>query len=137
MSKILKLTDRVPVKIDDITVKISPLSYLQKLEIQDHMIAAASGDMKSAMLGAAKAIKYSVKDIEGVQDYHGNKFELSFDEQGYLQEECVDNLLNLSQNNKLITVCAAFINGLPEGDLVNPQTGEALEGISFGEVQGK
>ena len=136
MSKILRLTDRIPVTIEDISLKLAPLSYLKKMEIQDFMVAASDGDMRSAMKGAVTAIKYSVKGIEGVEDYSGKKFELSFDESGNLTDECVGDLLNLRQSEKLMTVCAALLQGLPEQELINPGTGEAIKGVSFGEIEG-
>lgn len=136
MAKILKLSDRIPVTIEDVTLKLAPLCYQHKMEIQQYMIEAATGNMQSAMKGAALAIKYSVKDITGVEDYSGNKFELSFEENGSLSEECVDNLLNLSLNNKMIAVCASLLNGLPEEEMKHPVTGEKMEGITFGKVEG-
>ena len=39
---------------------VSPLNYIQKIEIQDFMIKASQGDLKSAMHGSQKAIKYAV-----------------------------------------------------------------------------
>jgi hypothetical protein len=137
MSKILRLKDRVNVKIDDVSLKLSPLSYLQKMEIQDYMIEASSGDMKAAMKGAALAIKYCVKHIDGVEDYSDKKYELSFDDSGHLTDECVDDLLNLRQSEKLMSVCATLLQGLPEGELLHPVTGQPIEGSSFGAVEGK
>lgn len=137
MSKILRVSDRVNVQIDDIKLKLAPLSYLHKMEIQDFMVDAAAGNMLSAMKGAAKAIKYSVKGLEGVEQYDGKAYELVFEEDGSLKDECVDDLLNLEQSNKLMTVCAALLNGLPQNELKHPTTGEILKGISFGEIEGK
>jgi len=136
MAKILKITDRIPLKIDDIEFKLAPLTFLQKMEIQEHMAGAGIGNLKEAMQGAAKAIKYSIKDVRGIEDYEGNSYTLEFDDSGFLTDGCVDNLLNLQQSEKLIAACAAMLSGLPDKELLDPRTGEKLEGISFGEVQG-
>lgn len=136
MTKILKISDRIPVHIGDILFKISPLTYLQKMEIQDHMVDASGGNLKAAMAGAHKALKYAIKGVEGIEDYSGKSYELSFGEDKYLTDECVDDLLNLDQSDTLITVCAALLNGLPKKEMLHPKTGKPLEGVSIGKIEG-
>ena len=138
MTRLISTDEQIPIHIDNITIYVSPLSYMDKMELQDYMMKAVEGDLKQAMKGAAMAIKYAVKDIDGVKDSQGKKFKLDFeDNKKHLTDSCVDNLLNLPQNNKLIVACSALLEGLPSEGIKNPSTGEMIEGISIGDVVGK
>lgn len=138
MTKLISMNDRIPVEIDDITIYISPLSYAQKMELQSYMANAIKGDFVQAMKGAAMAVKYAIKDIDGVEDFEGYKFKLDFEEDGKsLSEACVDNLLNLPQNSKIITTCSALLQGIPLDGIRHPETDEIMKGITIGDVMGK
>ena len=54
-------------------------------------------------------LKYGVKDIEGVEDY-----ELEFDSNGNLTDECISELLYLDQSISMLSACYEIHNGLPE-----------------------
>lgn len=138
MTKLISVNEKIPVVIDDITIYISPLTYMEKMELQGYMMKAVEGDLSMAMQGAAKAIKFSVKGIEGVTNSKGKKYNLEFEENGkHLTDTCIDDLLNLPQNNKLIVTCSALLEGLPLEGIKNPTTGEMIEGITVGTVEGK
>lgn len=128
MARIYRLTDRIPVKIDGITVTISPLSFDQKIELQSLMLQAKADPM-FAVKGARLAIKYAVKGIEGLEDSSGQPY-IVLVENGQLSDECVDDLLNLQENSKIITLCSQLINGVPRV-VIDPSTGKQMDGISF------
>lgn len=114
MARIYKRTDRIAVKIDDIVVKLAPLSLDQKTEIQQAMIhGKVKGDLKELTKGIALSIRYAVKSIEGVQDSDGNPYKVEVDSNGDLTKECVDDLMNLELTAKLSMVCASMVNGIP------------------------
>ena len=73
-------------------------------------------------------IKYSIKGIDGLECYDGEKYELEFinDE---LTDECVSEILSLEQRNKLTTSAWQLLNGIQE--LTDPITGEKLEGVEL------
>lgn len=124
--KIYKTSDRIKVKIDDISIKIAPLSYETKCEIQANLI---NGDTLGIVKAAKLSIQHGVKEIEGVENADGSAYELQF-ENGALTEECVDDLLNIDQDNKLSFVCTKLLEGIPTS-FVDPQTGKKIEGISI------
>ena len=126
MVKIYKTTDRIPVKIDTLTFKISPLSFDQKAEIQAMLI---SGDAMSVVKAAKTSVKYAVKDVTGVENADGSKYQLEFEGE-VLADHCVDDLLNIDQDDKLSLVCTSFLNGIPK-DFVDPQTGKKISGITI------
>ena len=126
-----KTTDKINVKIDDIEVKISPLSQSQKSELQGHMMKAVNGDMNEAMLSVKKALQFALKDIKGVFYMDGDdkrEYQLEFKD-NKLSDECIDDLLNLPISNKLSSVCSALIGGVPNQILDNE--GKPVEGIKI------
>lgn len=56
MSVIYRKNDRIKVRVDGLTLTISPLSYKEKCEIQAEV---SKGDLTSAMNGSKMAVKYA------------------------------------------------------------------------------
>lgn len=126
MVKLYKTTDRIPVKIDSLEFKISPLNFEQKSEIQALLI---TGEPMGIVKAARLSVKYAVKDVSGIVDQDENEYILSF-ENGILTDECVDDLLNVDQDSKLSLVCTSLLHGIPK-DFTDPQTGKPIEGITL------
>jgi len=127
--KIHRLTDRIPIQIDKITIYVSPLSFAQKSEIQSEISKYASTkDLASCYKGSYLAIKYAVKQIEGVD------YELEF-EGNVLKDECVEDLLNCEVSTKLTTACISLMNGIPK-EIVD-DNGNPVEGIKINPKKGK
>jgi hypothetical protein len=113
MARIYKRTDRIEVKIDDLIVKLAPLTFDQKTEIQQAMIKGrADGNLKELSRGIALSIQYSVKGVNGLVDGDGNPYTLEFDGE-ILSKNSVDDLMNLEVTPKLTMVCASMVNGIP------------------------
>jgi hypothetical protein len=121
--KIYSLNDRITVKVGELTFKLAPLSYKQKIEIQN--IFKESKDAEGSIL----CLKYSVKDVEGIETLNGEKYNLSFDESG-LTDTCLNDLLNIELSPKLMIACATLVNGIPQ-EIVHPVTGKPLEGVKI------
>lgn len=130
MARIYRRSDRIKVKIDDIQVELAPLSVDQKAEIQQLMFTGRTrGDIQSATKGMQLSLKYAVKSVSGVEDSDGNAYALSFDDQGNLQDSCVDDLLNLEVTEKLSLCCATLARGIPAEFTDN--FGKKLEGVEI------
>jgi hypothetical protein len=135
---IYKKSDKVSISIEGIDFKISPLTFHQKNELQQHMIKAVQGDMEEAMLSVRKSLRFCVKDIKGVfyMDEAGDKreYQLEFEE-GQLTDDCLDELLNLPISSKLNSVCAAMLQGVP--DKILDREGNEIEGIKIKKLGAK
>lgn len=126
MAVIYKKSDRIKVKVDDIILTLAPLSYHEKSQVQAVLLEKGEfGALESTKL----AIKYALKDIDGVENVDGSKYELELDDEG-VSDDAIDDLFNLEQSTKMSVVCMSLINGVPK-DFVNPHTGERLEGVSL------
>lgn len=127
---IYRKNDKVTVEIDGIEIKVSPLTFGQKSELQGHMMKAVDGEMDEAMTSVRKSMKYCIKEIKGIEylDEDGEKheYQLQF-EDGQLTDDCIDELLNLPISAKLSTVCSNMLQGVP--DKILDDSGNEIEGI--------
>lgn len=126
MARIYKTTDIIPIKIDGLVINVSPLTFEQKMQIQTEVL---KGSAQSAMRAAKLACQSAIKDISGIEDVDGSKYMIELKD-GKLTDECWDDLQNIEQTQKMITVCLGLINGVPR-EFTNPETGEKLEGVSL------
>lgn len=129
MAKIYKTTDRIPLEVDGLTIVVSPLSFEQKMQVQTEILKLGG---QGAMRGAKLACQFGIKDIKGLKNADETDYLVEI-ENDKITDKCWDDLQNIEQTQKLITVCLNLINGIPK-EFVNPQTGEKLEGVSFVKV---
>lgn len=128
MAKILKMSDRIHLKIDEITFVIAPLSYMQKQELASCTKIIKGEEHYDLLRAQALYIKYGLKDVIGIEDYDGNEYKLEF-EGDYLSDNCVSEVLSLDQRTTLTTSAWQLLNGIQE--LKDPITGEKLEGVEL------
>ena len=130
MARIFRTSDRIPVKIGDLSIIVSPLSFAQKTELQTIMLSAANDPMR-AVKGAAMAIRFAVKGVTGVETMDGEPWTPTFDADGLLSEESCDELLNLEENPKLIALCTQLVAGVPVNGVLDPHTRKPMDGITL------
>lgn len=112
--RIYKTTDKIEYKFGDLKIKVSPMSVEDKGILTGLMMKGQSkGDVMSLMEGTLYALQVSIKEIQGLEDAEGNPYILSFGDDGKLTKECASDLLNIDQDNKLVSLCSSFINGVP------------------------
>lgn len=121
--RIYSLKDRITVKIDELEFKLAPLSYKQKIEIQSLLTSGKEFD------GIARAIKYSVRHVSGLEDVNGEEYKIKL-EADVLSDESLDDLMNLEISMKLHLVCAHLVSGIPS-KIIHPDTGEEIEGVEI------
>lgn len=133
--RIYKCSDKVEIKIDSLSIFVSPMTYHQKSQLQPLMISAANGNMDDAMKAVMQAMKFCLKGIRGVsvQDDEGNDvpYVLEFND-NEVTEECLNDILNMPISQKISTICTSLMSGL-SSRICDPN-GQPIEGI---EVVGK
>lgn len=130
MAQIYKVTDRIKVKVGDITLILSPLTKEQKMNTQLHTAKAVKGDMESAMKAVELAVKYSIKGIEGLFHVNDQGVEVPYTvklEGGVLSDEAINDLMNMELSDKISNVATAFLGGVPSE--IKDQKGNKIEGI--------
>lgn len=129
MAKIYRRSDKLKIKIDDITIEVSPLSVDQKSEIQELMVKGrVKGDVKAVNQGLTLILKYGLKGISGVETQDGTAYVLKF-EDGKLDDECISDLMNMEVSEKIALVCTTLVNKIPKE--FTDTNGNKLEGVEF------
>lgn len=123
MARIYKCTDKIPVKIHDLSVKISPLTFEQKSLCQSLILTGKQMD------AAFYALQCSLKELSGVENADGSEYKLQI-EDGIISKDCMNDLLNLEESSDMQLVAISLLNGIPK-EFTNPITGGKLEGVEF------
>ena len=131
MAKLFRKGQSIKVLIDDAVFSIVPLTLAQKHEITKKLDGAQKGGIEAVgpMLEATKfAIKYSIKGLEGVTDGADEPYALEFGSDGFLTDDCVEDLSNFEASDKLTQVLMGMLakfGSQPEG----------LEGVTVNYVE--
>ena len=133
MARIYRTTDRISLSVDDLTIVISPLSVHQKALVEE---AAKGGGTSNLLKASLEAVRYSLKDIRGVVDSDDKEYTLEFNPDGSLTDQCLDDIFNIQESTKLISIALNLVNGVPE-KFYDLSTGNPLEGVSFVESKEK
>ena len=129
MARIYKTTDRIKVKIDDITVTLAPLEFNQKQEGQAMILRGQKQEDEHAITkGVIQFIKWSLKDIEGVEDSEGIPYKIKF-HNNEVSDESISDLMNLEIHPKLMQVCSSLAITIPQVFL--DQKGKPLKGVEL------
>ncbi len=124
MAKIYRVTDRIKIKIGDISFELSPLTSLQKADIMSKAMSnGANGLVDSTKL----ALKYAIKRVNGLETLDDVPYQVEL-ENGVLSDTSVDDLLNIEITDKLQKVCLNLMHGIPE-KFLDPETGMPVEGV--------
>lgn len=102
---VYRTTDRIPVKMGEVTIWVSPFSYEQKVKLSQATKLVSGEEVMDAGKVALLSLKFSVKEVEGLVDTDGQPYELSFDADGTLTEECVGDLMQLDNSGSLAAIC--------------------------------
>lgn len=131
--KIIRASDKVKIKIGDISVTVQPLSYAKRIE-QGNFVKIEDGKEKHDYTSQLiHVVKNSVKDIDGVQDASGEKIVLEFDGDS-LTDDCASDVIGILESvsgmYKNISVLAGSA-GKDIGQIYDPETGKALDGAEI------
>lgn len=121
--RVYKISDKIKIKIDELTFSVSPLSISDKNEVQTLMLEGQKEQNLAKLNDAIHlAIKLSVKDVEGLTDSNNEAYKFTYDN-GKMSDENLNDLLNLPVSEKMIKVCSQIVSGVP--------TDFTIEGVSF------
>lgn len=121
MIKIYRHGEKIPLKVGDVTFYVTPLTQAQKAEIASHARRESGQEDIDLQKMTMTSIRYSLKGMTGVEYHDGSPVELSFDENGVLTEESLNEVLYLDHSLKMIMACRNLLSGNP--------IDEALDGV--------
>ena len=108
--KILTLKDRVKITVDDVNFYVAPLSREAKRELAGCRFVEAGEDKMDLYQANTILLKYGLKDIDGLKDYHGDDYKLEFDGET-LSDDCISDILNIPVKDKLLAAAWSVSNG--------------------------
>lgn len=129
--KILKTTDRLKLKLDELEFIIRPLSYEQKQEILMARKMISGKEIVDLNKQAFLYIKYAVCDVIGAEDYSGEKYEIEKDASNNLTDECANEIYSMCDDIKLIGAAQNVMARNIDKELKFLGTGEPLEGVAL------
>ena len=133
MTKIYRNTDRITLKVDDLFVKVAPLTLSQKAHVQQVSLdAVRKQDLKLTQDSIVLVLKYAIKGITGLYNSDETPYMLEFDN-GVLTDQCAEDLLNLELKDKLTMVCMGLLSGVPSEFTDNQN--KALAGVQIIKVE--
>jgi len=125
MSVVYRVSDTFDLKIGNVVFSISPLDYKVKADMQANVIAGKPMD------AAVLALKNSVKSVSGLKTPDGSDYEIDFETDGSMSEDCINDLLNIPEASKLNVIAISLIHGMPQGEFLDPETGKPMDGVKF------
>jgi len=123
--------DTIAVKIEDVTITFKPLTYAQKKHVCGCVSQKGASVIEDRMEMVRLAIKYSVKDVDGLTvGADAKPYTVTLGADKCLDEETIDNLMNIEGIVEALTNGSLRLaTGGPFTELVG-EDGNALEGVT-------
>lgn len=123
--------DRLKLKVGELVFHVSPMTFAQKLKIQETMMRKGGQSLEDIGLASFYTIKYSIKDVEGLEAPGGEPWKPSFEEDGSLTDQDTEALLSLQVKDSIIQSCLGFVNFGFGKELRDPGTGDVIKGVEI------
>lgn len=109
---------------------LTPLTAQQKSEVMSNVRVTAGQILEDSMAMSTKAIKYSLKGVEGLENEDGSPYQLVMGKDGLASDTSLDELLNLDEPSQVLMTAALQLAGTGMPDKLRGQrTGQVLEHV--------
>lgn len=127
MAKILRLSDRIKIKVEDVTFWIAPIGAVVKKEIAGCTKLQGGKEVFDLFDAQMIYLKHGLKKVEGITTYKDEPYELEFIND-QLTDECVSEILSIDCTPKFLESAWNVFNGF---------TGQQVEGAEIEIEPGK
>jgi len=114
MAKVLRMSNRARLSIKDVVFIWGPLSELHRNEVRTATRVKQGVEVTDIYRANTLLLKYTIKGLEGVEDYHGNPYELEFDENGHLTDDCVSEIRSIEWTEDYLSAAWQMLQGIPD-----------------------
>jgi len=115
---------------DVVEFQIKQLLYAQKAHIMNLSTSTVNGETTiDQSLTCFYNLKYALKEVKGIVDENGKPLKLSFDEDGSVADECVDELLGTSVSDGLQYAALKLSDNRFPDEVTHPVTGLPIKGV--------
>ena len=108
--RVFKPTDRIEFDFKKLKMWFSPFSYATKLQIASSSAIKSGTVIEQQHEVVYTMVKNHLKEIKGLKDLDGKDFELKFEEDGTLTEDCTEMVIMAEMDVELDLASAALIN---------------------------
>ena len=113
-------------------VSFKQLTYKERSDITARTYDLKGGEVQTDLLGQVfLTLKYCLKEVSGFSDSEGEDFSIQFDKDGYVEDDCLDSLLNTKVGNELQIISNSVSSYGMVDKILNPLTGVVFEGIDM------
>lgn len=115
---VYRTTDQIPLKIGPITLWISPLSALQKTEILSYTKMKGGVEIADSPKMALYTLKKCIKKLDGLNGTKyadGSKLELSFEDDGSLDDDSLTAVMQIIDYSKTTSIAAQLLTSGIDG----------------------
>lgn len=132
--KAFRTSDKVTIHVGDVQFKVSPLSFEHRTIVQSEILNAERNSDPLGLVRAARlAMKYAVKEQKGITYHDDSDFDMKFDGNGDLSDECLDELLLADSDDKLKLICMTMSKGFPT--IPVDDKGKPIKGITIDKME--
>ena len=115
---------------EEVVFTLKQLTYQQKGHIQGLTTTVKSGQVNiDTSLTCFYNLKYAVKEIKGIEDENGKPYKLRFEEDGSLEDDCVDELLGTLVSDQLQYAALALSENRYPDKVMHPVLETPIEGV--------
>lgn len=100
--KILRLKDRVKVKLEELEFKVAPISYQNQVEIDGCKKIVAGEEVDDFGKKVFLMLKYGLKDITGLELHNGKPYKVTLDDDGNISDECINEIIVMPLRDNIV-----------------------------------
>ena len=114
---VYKVTDRIPVKIGEITFWVSPLTFSQRNELASYAQMKGGVENIDNMKVVMSVLKFSLKQVDGLTCADGSPYVLELGQDGCATDDAIGEIMGISGADKLITAASMLAGQIKEHDI--------------------
>lgn len=98
----------------DLEVTLRKLNLEEQKKLSEHVYKAQAGLFTEIFDAGVFALKHCIVEFKGLEDQDGEVYKLSKDDDGYLTDECIEDLMSLPVSQDLISLAFQTAGNSPE-----------------------
>ena len=104
-------------KVGEVTIWVSPLSYDQKVSLSTQTKMVSGHETVDAVKVAFLCLKYSIKEIDGIKNSDGSDYSVALDASGVATDECISELMQMDYAPNIVTACSLLVGKIEAHDV--------------------
>lgn len=112
--RIYPMNARIPISAGSVTFYISPLSLAGRMQLGEFIMRRAGSERKADLAYAMRALQLCLKKIDGVDGADGKPYQLSFDSEGFITDECLEEVQQVMASIQVASAVACMLSSMTD-----------------------